>query len=79
MQAIRTRYHGPTNTKGSRISAKAEAKMMYFGYDHALPGRENHEAAAYAYARSLGWIGGDDNLLRGEFAGDQFWVLQESC
>ena len=36
MQAIRTRYIGPTNTRDSRIQAKCEAKTIYVSYDHAL-------------------------------------------
>ena len=29
MQAIRTRYHGATNTRGARISAQCEAGRIY--------------------------------------------------
>lgn len=54
-QAIVTKYHGPTNYKGSRISARAEAGRIIVHYDHALNPDENHKAAAQALADRLGW------------------------
>ena len=54
-QAIVTKYHGPTNTRGSRISAKAEAGRISVSYDHALNASENHRAAAQALADKMGW------------------------
>lgn len=56
-QAIVTRYHGPTNTRGSRISATAEAGRIYVAYDYALDATENHAAAARAFAAKWGWSG----------------------
>jgi hypothetical protein len=58
MQAILTKYHGPTNFKGSRISAQADSCRIYLPYDHALNIEENHRAAAHAYADKLGWLSG---------------------
>lgn len=55
MQAIITRYHGPTNTRGSRISARAEAGRTSVAYDHALNIDGNHRAAAQALMAKLGW------------------------
>lgn len=55
MQAIETKYHGPTNTKGSRISARCEAKRIYVGYDHSLDIDDNHKAAAKALRDAMGW------------------------
>lgn len=54
-QAIVTKYHGPTNYKGSRISARAEAGRVIVHYDHALNIDENHKAAAQALVERLGW------------------------
>lgn len=31
MQAIETRYHGPTNTRGARVSARCEAGRITLG------------------------------------------------
>jgi hypothetical protein len=55
-QAIVTKYHGPTNYKGSRISARAEAGRIVVPYDHALNISDNHKAAAQALAERLGWV-----------------------
>ena len=54
-QAIVTKYHGPTNVRGSRISARADAGRVIVSYDHALDISGNHKAAAQALADKLGW------------------------
>jgi len=56
MQAIQTKYMGPTNTRGSRIKATAEAGSITVGYDHALSSEGNHNAAARALCEKLGWV-----------------------
>ena len=48
MQAIHTKYHGPTNSKGSRFSARAQRGRMSVSYDDALNADGNHRAAALA-------------------------------
>lgn len=58
MQAILTKYHGPTGYRGSRISAQANSGRIYLPYDHALNIDGNHLAAATAYANKLGWLAG---------------------
>lgn len=55
MQAIRTRYHGPTNTRGSRISAQCAAGRLSVPYAHALDLTDNHRAAADALIAKLDW------------------------
>ena len=57
MQAIITKYIPCTNTRGSRIQAKCEAKTIYFGYDHSLNAEGNHVAAARELIERLGWDG----------------------
>jgi hypothetical protein len=57
MQAIQTRYHGPTDHNGSRITARCDAGRVTVPYDHALGLPENHDAAADALIRKLGWTG----------------------
>ena len=42
MQAIRTKYFGPTNSRGSCIQAKCEARTIYMPYRHELDIYENH-------------------------------------
>ena len=50
---IETAYHGPTNTRGSRISAtcKRDSETTYrtfIHYQHELDSDANHQAAAEA-------------------------------
>ena len=74
MQAIRTRYFGPTDTKGSRISAKNRSRTIYISYDHALDVIDNHRAAARELKRLMQW-GGD--MVGGIFYGDWYWVFDD--
>ena len=55
MQAIITKYHGPTNTKGSRVSARCDAGRVTIPWDDALSSDENHAAAARDLMRHLRW------------------------
>jgi hypothetical protein len=59
MQTIETKYHGPTNVRGSRISATASGcrKRVTVSYDHALNAENNHKAAAQTLMEALGWTG----------------------
>lgn len=62
MQAIITKYLGPTNTKGSRIKATCAAGSITKGYDNALDSDENHRAVAEALCKKLGWVSSPNNL-----------------
>ena len=73
MQAIRTRYFGPTNVRGSRIQAKCEAKTIYLSYDHALNLDENHQAACQKLLSIMDW---GSPMVGGTFANDMYWVFQ---
>ena len=57
MKAIITKYHGPSNVRGSRISASAEGVgRIYVGYPHELrEGEEAHRLAAETLANKYGW------------------------
>ncbi len=57
MQSIITKYHGPTNVRGSRVSAKADAGRIVLDWDHALNADNNHVRAAQALAVKFGWTG----------------------
>lgn len=48
MQAIETKFLGPTNTKGSRIKAKCWLTSVTVSWDHSLNVEENHFAAIEA-------------------------------
>lgn len=56
-QAIVTKYHGPSNIKGARVSARAEAGSVMLHWDHALNPEDNHKAAAKALAAKFDWTG----------------------
>jgi hypothetical protein len=55
MQAIQTRYLGPTNTRGSRIKAWTAAGSITIPYPHELSGQACYRAAAEALALKLEW------------------------
>ena len=59
MQAITTKYLGPTNTLPSRIKARVVCgRSVTVNYDHGLRNAEaNHIAAAKALRDDLGWKG----------------------
>lgn len=48
MQAISTKYIGPTNYKGSRVKAECERGQITIEWDDALNTEENHIAACKA-------------------------------
>jgi hypothetical protein len=72
-QAIRTRYHGPSDVRGSRIVARAEAGSVTVGYDHSLNLSENHAAAARVLIAKFGWDG-HGPYFGGVFNSDYYWV-----
>lgn len=78
MQAIRTRYHGPGNVRGSRFSAQCEAGRIYVDCDYALDSDENHKRAAETLAAKLGWIGVNyPPMVGGVFGNDYYWVFSD--
>ena len=56
MQAIITRYLGPTDHRGSRIKATAQAGSVTLEWDDRLNVEVNHDRAALALANKFGWI-----------------------
>ena len=60
--AVRARFLGPTNYRGSRIKvtrmdARTGDKTMFVPWDHALNIGENYAAAIRAYLDMMGWEG----------------------
>ena len=55
MQAIITKYFGPTNNRGSRIKAQCAAGSVTISYPYELSGQACHRAAADALVQKLGW------------------------
>ena len=57
-QTITTKYHGPTNTKGSRVSATTSSGVrIYRRVDNAYTVDENHFMAAEELKKKLEWKG----------------------
>ena len=79
MQAIRTKYLGPTNTRGSRISAQCEAGRICVQYDYALNIDGNHKAACQALLKKLGWNTEHyADMVGGVFDGAIYWVFERA-
>lgn len=59
MQAIETKYLGPTNTKSSRITARCEAGHITSTSHHnrATNVEDDHRWAAIELITKLGWFG----------------------
>jgi len=57
MQAVTTKYLGPTNTRGSRVKATCQAGSVTIGWDDALNSDQNHNAAALTLIEKWGWCG----------------------
>lgn len=55
MQAIVTKYLGPTCYKNARVKATCNAKSVTFYWQDDLNVEENHEYAAKMLAAELGW------------------------
>jgi hypothetical protein len=72
MQAIPTRYYGPTNFKGSCIRAKCEATSIRMSYDHSVNIEENHKKACTLLMQKMGW---HRSMVGGVFNGDWYWVF----
>jgi len=70
MKAITTKYSGPTNTRGSRVIASdLDGNRVSVHYASELNSDENHDAAAVALCRKLGWTG---ELVRGSLANNGY-------
>jgi hypothetical protein len=58
MKAIITKYHGPTHTKGSRISASDEdGNRVTVSKNHSLNSETAHRVAAEALCLKMRWTG----------------------
>lgn len=57
LQAIETKYLGPTHVRGARVKAVAEAGSLTLSWDHALKWHDNHRKAAEALAAKFNWTG----------------------
>lgn len=75
MKAIITKYHGATDTRGSRISATdTDRNRVSIPYPYELSGEAVHRAAAEALCDKMGW---SKNLLGGGIKGGYAFVFAE--
>jgi hypothetical protein len=72
MKSIETTYHGPTNTRGSRISATDGDNRVSVSYDSALSSEENHQKAAMELRTKLEWTG---RMIGGHTKAGMVWVF----
>lgn len=70
-QAIQTKYIGPTNRRGSRVKAWANAGSLFLEWDDGLNSDQNHMAAAKALAAKLGW---KERFYGGTLADCRVWL-----
>lgn len=56
MQAILTRYLGPTNSRGALIKAICAAGSITISYPDELSGQAVHRKAAEALVSKLEWV-----------------------
>ena len=63
MQAIQTKFLGPTNTRGSRVKATCWLKSVTIAWDHALNVEDNHKAAIDALVMSLNYDRKDNSSM----------------
>lgn len=72
MKAITTKYHGPTNTRGLRISATdGDGNRVSVPYNYSLSGELVHREAVYALCAKVGWSG---ELVSGSIKGGYVYV-----
>jgi len=57
LQAIITKYIGPTNTRPGRVKATAEAGSVTVEWEHGLSIDGNHARAAKALRDKFNWQG----------------------
>jgi hypothetical protein len=73
MKAITTKYHGPTDTRGSRYSASdADNNRVSISIDHENGSEANHDAAAIALCHKMKW---DGPLMKGAVKGGYVYVF----
>jgi len=82
MITIETRYRGPTNTKGARISVQANnsKSILYVPFDYSKWGAEAHVAAVQAWKAKYGWIGpgNEMRLVGGSSNNGYLWAFDRT-
>jgi len=71
-KAIRVRYHGPTERRGSRYIATADTTSGKPKHRFTVAYGEGARAAAEGLREKLGWIG---HLCRGSYDNDDYFFF----
>lgn len=73
MKAIMTKYHGPTDFRGSRVSAfDGDGNRVYRSINHALSNDDNRIEATKELCRKMNWHG---TLMQGDYKGNALYVF----
>jgi hypothetical protein len=73
MKAIFTKFHGPTNNRGARISASdSDGNRVSVSYPYELTGEACHRVAVDAFVRKMNWKG---NLVAGGYSKGYVYVF----
>ena len=71
MQAITTKFLGPTNTRGSRVKATCWLKTVTVSWDHSASIEENHNAAIELLVIEL-----NQSRIKSEYADCPLWQIK---
>lgn len=73
MIAIKSKYHGPTDTRGSIVRASANGRSAQLPWASEIGSEENHYRAVVLLCRKLGWDA--DRFFGGNLeSGEWVWV-----
>jgi len=75
MQAIQTKFHPPTNTRGARYKATCRAGSVTVSCDYSLNDENNHKIAAMALCAKLGRVVPHYGRMVGGTLSDRGWDM----
>jgi hypothetical protein len=76
MKAITTKYHGPTNTRGARITASdMDGNRVTVSRNLNEDVEQSHAAAAWALCLKMNWHG---KLWGGSTKEGMVWVFEDN-
>lgn len=77
MQAIKTQFYGPTNSRGARMRAGCAAGFLFVPYQYDLDLTGNHRFACEKLRDKLGWTleNNYSPMVGGEYADCHYWVF----
>jgi len=77
-KAIRTRYLGPTNFKGSRVAVDdGDGNRAFYSWQPELNSEDNHKRAAEIFADKMRWLDDKRKLVGGWHGNSGVFVFTE--